>query len=439
MDTEKNIQILEKKIQALEELLEINLFINSTLDLDLLLNHILNVSQRVLNAQAVSILLLDKPSGELFFRCALGPGSKNITPYHLKPKEGIAGTVIQNRAPIMVEDVQQDSRFAGRFDRLSGFTTRSLIAVPMWAKEEIIGVLELMNKNASAPSDEKSESTTCFTSDDLEKGGILANMAAVAIDNARLYQDLSRSFELLKKAEEIKTRFISIMSHELRTPLVPIKGFAYILKKERRKLDESSQNEFLAEILRASEHLELLIQDLFWVNDLEMDRFQPRCSPAPFIHLVQEAVLIKNINQTTHPLNVEIDPALLKKGDLILFVDPEKMTHLFAHTLDNAVKFSPEGGSIRIKASLLPNHEFQISIEDHGIGIPEEYREKVFERFFQIDNSDTRKFGGTGVGLFIVKRIAESHGGSVSCERGSEKGTKIVLHLPLSAISGPVQ
>lgn len=427
----------EKRIQALEELLEINLFLNSTLDLDALLKYILEVSQRTLKVQAVSILLLDKQSGELSFRCALGGGSKAITPYHLKPGEGVAGAVVQERSPIILENAQQDSRFARRFDHLSGFTTKSLLAVPMWAKEEILGVLELMNKQAWAQDIEQNQVTAAFNQDDLEKACILANMAATAIDNARLYEDLNRSYETVKKAEEAKSQFISIMSHELRTPLVPIKGFAYILKKEKGKLDEASQDEFLNEILKASEHLEMLIQDLFWVNDLETDRFKPRCAPTPFLNLIQETVKVKKINPKTHPVRIEIEPALSENGGINLLVDSEKMTHLFSHLLDNAVKFSPEGGPITIKAALLPDREFQISIEDKGIGVPDPYREKIFERFFQIDNSNTRRFGGTGVGLFIVKKIIESHGGKITCESNLEKGTKIVIHLPFSTIVPP--
>jgi signal transduction histidine kinase len=422
-ETQISAEKLQKKIKDLEELLEVSLYLNSTLDLDTVLQHILHSSKRILNVEAVSILLLDKKTGELFFRSALGGNSEAIVPYRLKPGEGIAGFVVESRKPILVENAQTDPRFARRFDTLSGFTTQSLLAVPMFCKEEIIGVIELMNKISD---DGKIEN---FSRDDLEKSTFVANMAAAALENARLYQELQKSYAEMQKVEKSKEEFISVISHELRTPLVPINGYAHLLRTQRSKLPEEAQNEFLDEILRQAEHLNLLIEDLFLANDVDGAHFMIQASPTPFFKLIQDAISIKKINSQTHPIEISIEPNLQENGEPTLQVDAPKFVHLLVHLLDNAVKFSPGGGKILVSLSAQEN-QVLVCIQDEGIGVPEEFREKIFQRFFQVDSSTTRRFGGTGIGLFIVKKIAEAHGGDVACFPSTPKGTKIVVFLP---------
>ncbi len=417
-------QKLQEQIRTLEELLEINLFLNSTLDLDLLLTLILEVSKKTLNVQAVSILLLEKKTGELFFRSAIGGSAGEVAPYRLRKGEGIAGAVVETRRAIVVDDAQADPRFAKRFDTASGFTTRSILAVPMWAKDEIMGVLELMNKKKLGGKIDP------FGVDDQKKASVLANMAAVAIENAQLYQDLNQSYELIRKTEESKKEFISVISHELRTPLVPIQGYAFLLRKQRTKLDEKSQDEFLDDILRQSDHLKMLIEDLFLVNEFDLDPLSLQPIQIPVKKMVEEAVRIKKIDQKKHPVEVKISRGVKKDREPALVVDRDKFTHLLVHLLDNAAKFSPDGGKITVALEAENGKGVQLTVEDEGVGIPPEYREKIFSRFFQLDSSSTRRFGGTGVGLFIVRKVAEAHQGKVWCEKRDGKGTKFVVSLP---------
>ena len=167
-------QQVEDLRRALQELMQITAALNSTLDVDELLELITNSASRVIGAERSSLLLLDDETGELVFRI-----SKDAAEQRVPPGQGIAGYVVQNNEPVQVNDTATDERFYGGVDQATGSETRSILAVPLRTKERSIGVLEVMNKEGG------------FAGDDVELAQALANQAAIAIENARLYARLA--------------------------------------------------------------------------------------------------------------------------------------------------------------------------------------------------------------------------------------------------------
>lgn len=408
----------------IDELLEISLFLSGTLELKELLKRILEVSQRMLGASASSVLLLDENTKELTFEQALGEKAESLKPFKIKLGEGIAGKVAATGNPVLLSDVRKDPAFTGKVDALTGFVTRSVLCVPMKVKDKIVGVLELLNKAGANSQD-------TFTQDDLKQAMAVAALAAVAVENAKLYAEKTRNLEEIQQLEKVKMEFLSIISHELRTPLVPIKGYVALLERGEGKLDNKTRLKFLEEIMNQTDHLTRLIEDLFLAIDLEDVTYKLELEKISIKDLLTNAISQRKAPGDTHPVRISIESQLDSNPDALLIrADKSRLSHAFMHLLDNAIKFSPGGGKIVfiIKKGFSP-YRFEVLVKDNGIGIPQDAISKVFNMFYQVDSTSTRKFGGTGNGLYIAKKIIEAHNGTIWAE--SQEGEGSVFHVLL--------
>src|SRR3990172_6159643 len=182
------VQRLEERIKRLELFERISLVISSTLDLQELLETVMEITKSVMCAEACSVLLMDKATGELVFNVALGEKEEEVKEFRIKPRQGIAGWVLENREPLLLPDVKADGRFYKGIDDKTGFETRSMIAVPLFVKDKIVGVIEVINKSNGDSFDEG----------DMETLITMAGEIAIAIDNARMAEDLKRSNEQIE-------------------------------------------------------------------------------------------------------------------------------------------------------------------------------------------------------------------------------------------------
>ncbi|MBI5195764.1 MAG: HD domain-containing protein [Nitrospirae bacterium] len=173
----------DKKLKQLETFINVSSLINSTLDTREIRERTITALTTLLNAEAGSLLLIDDETGELFFEVATGEKGMKLKRFRLKTGEGIAGWVVQNGEPVIVNDAVSDPRFSQKADLHSGFITKSIICMPVKSKEKIIGVLQGINKNKGI-----------FTADDLELIKSIADQVAIAIENARLYIELRETF-----------------------------------------------------------------------------------------------------------------------------------------------------------------------------------------------------------------------------------------------------
>lgn len=223
-----------------------------------------------------------------------------------------------------------------------------------------------------------------------------------------------------EETERLKNEFISVVSHELRTPLTSIMGFVEIIKE--RNPEAEKRHKYLQTIHSQAERLTLLLNDLLDLQRMEAGRQSYMFMPTDIRRLLSQAAE----NWKEH----ETHRIMLQTGSdpLIVNADPERIMQALVQLIDNAVKYSP--GSDRIEVTLFEEDErIHVSVRDFGLGIPGEAREKLFTKFYRVDNSDRRKIGGTGLGLAVVKEIVTAHGGSVDYVSEVGQGSTFTLSM----------
>ena len=240
----------------------------------------------------------------------------------------------------------------------------------------------------------------------------------------------------LRRLEHIRKDFVANVSHELRTPLTSIKGYVEALL-DGGKDDPDTTVRFLDIILKQSDRLNLILEDLLQLSKIESGQVQFKQEPLHIGSVVDRTIaMIKPLaDKKQHQLRAEIGADLpLINGD------QERLVQVLANLLDNAIKYTSEGGTITVSARRTargtgrpadgPRDGIELVVTDTGIGIPEKDRPRVFERFYRVDKARSRELGGTGLGLAIVKHIVEGHGGQIRVEGHVPNGSRFVVRLP---------
>jgi len=228
----------------------------------------------------------------------------------------------------------------------------------------------------------------------------------------------------IKELERVKDEMISAVSHEMRTPLTAMLGFTeFLLDNE---VDLNAQREIIETIHKETERLNELIGSFLDMQRLKEDSLAIREETLSVAEILDQGAKLYTINKKMCPIVVECPLGLpAVKGNA------EKLHQVMINLLSNACKYSPAGSVVTVGAKS-GNNEVIIFVEDQGIGIPQEMREKVFERFYRIDNSNSRMVGGTGLGLALVKDIVTAHGGRVWVEANSPAGSRLLFSLPVA-------
>jgi two-component system, OmpR family, phosphate regulon sensor histidine kinase PhoR len=240
----------------------------------------------------------------------------------------------------------------------------------------------------------------------------------------------------LRRLEHIRKDFVANVSHELRTPLTSIKGYVEALL-DGGKDDPDTTVRFLDIILKQSDRLNLILEDLLQLSKIESGQVQFKQEPLHMGSVVDRTIaMIKPLaDKKQHHLRAEIGADLpLINGD------EERLVQVLANLLDNAIKYTPERGTITVSARRIsggsgrpadsPRNGVELVVTDTGIGIPEKDRPRVFERFYRVDKARSRELGGTGLGLAIVKHIVEGHGGQIRVDGHVPTGSRFVVRLP---------
>jgi len=233
----------------------------------------------------------------------------------------------------------------------------------------------------------------------------------------------------IRNVERLKTSFVSAVSHELRTPLTAIKGFvATLLQDTENYFDDTTRNEFYEIIDSECDRLKRLIDDLLSVSRIEAGRsLEMRWSKfSPLKVAIRVARAHKSFTQKNQLILDSPKDLPTMRGD------EDKFEQILNNLLSNAIKYSPQGGEIRLMLRA-ENNLLKITVRDHGIGIPPDKLERIFAKFERVDNSDTRRTGGTGIGLFLVKHLVEQHGGRVWVESKLGEGSAFHIEMPLDA------
>lgn len=300
-----------------------------------------------------------------------------------------------------------------------GFAAGSVTASLIYSKQGPSGVLILARDTLSRP----------FGEADGEFLSVLCSQAGIALENASLFQELRRAYEELKQLDYMKSEFISIAAHELRTPLAILMGYAGILEG----MVSSEQKQFASIIVRNAQRLRTLMDEMLNLESLERGASFVRMEAMNLGEIVSEVIrdLRPLADNSRHSISVS-----LPENEVRLVTDREKFVMVLANLLSNAIKFTPDGGSIEVRA-MGQGEVAEISVQDNGVGIAPADQPRVFERFYQVEASLSRKHDGLGLGLSIAKGMIELLGGRIWLESEVGKGTTFHFTVPLRPRPAP--
>ena len=263
---------------------------------------------------------------------------------------------------------------------------------------------------------------------------------------------LQEAYDRLKELDRLKSNFLATVSHELRTPLTSIIGYSEMLSEGIAGELQGEQLEFVRTIHEKGEQLLALIMSLLDLSKLESGTMTMRRKPVQIGSVLGEVMTTLSPVARKKGVNLKLETDDSKTE---LRADPERLRQVFINLVDNAVKFTPNGGTVTLRARTVDGTgdddddsgfallapaktSVEVRVVDSGIGIPARERGKVFDAFYQVDSSSTREYGGTGLGLSIVKRLVEAHGGTIGIEENSPRGAVFVVTLPSAANAPPI-
>jgi signal transduction histidine kinase len=403
-----------RQINNLARLVEVSVTLNSTLDIDLLLQHIVETACALLDVEMASILLVDELEQELRYAASTSSDPVALSKIPIALDSSLAGRIFRENKALNLDDLAGAPGHIGRVAEVTRLTPRALLGVPMRIRKKTIGVLEALNKRNGG-----------FSADDQHTLSVLGSLAAVAIHNARLVAELQVAYAELGRLDRMKSDFIALASHELRTPLGVILGYAAILREESK----GQAGEYARGVLESAVHMRNLIDDMTNMRYLEMGQ----------LHLTREHLDLRQVLKEAYadlrPLaeaKAQTLAVALGQAPVMVYVDRNKMLLVASNLLTNAIRFTPAGGRVRVRL-FVKGAEAWVQVQDTGAGIPPGQLESVFDRFRQIESHMTRRHSGLGLGLSIVRGIVELHGGRVWAEsEGAGRGATFNLALPLS-------
>lgn len=334
---------------------------------------------------------------------------------HMTLEGSVSGKVIKEGKLVYTRDAHKDPEFLF-FD----LVVRSLLAVPLVIRDEPVGTLTV-----------DSDQPNAFSESDKQLMTIAAAQVSVAIANARLFEELEKraqelavAYEELKESDRLKDELVQNVSHELRTPLTFVKGYVDLLMDGDRGLLTPEQQEYLQIVSDKTDDITRIIEDIITLQRIDSGNLQ--LEAVAMADLLQTAVAGHSMVAEKKGLTVRMAPTQVKG---IVNIDKGRVNQVIDNLIGNAIKFSPDGGVITV--NLIEQDDVVcVSVTDQGIGMATDKHQRIFERFYQIDGSSRRRFGGTGIGLAIVKRIIDAHHGKIWVESELNKGSSFLFTLP---------
>src|SRR5215216_537684 len=414
MTTTGQLRDLDGQHQQLLRLVELSVTLNSTLDLDALLQLITSTATELLDCEAASILLYDEKNPRLYFAAATGSDPAQLAEIPVPIENSLAGTIFRTNRHIILNDAEQDPRHYSMVSDHIKFKVKTLLGVPMPIRDRTVGVLEAVNKHNGV-----------FDERDATLLSVTAAHAAIAINNARLLRATQQALEKVKEAHQLKSNFLSLASHELRTPLGIIIGYSTFLKED----SQGELSDHANQVLTAARQMRSLLDEMNNLAMLKSDEMvlKPQRMPIQDV-LVYACDGIREIASTRDQKLI----FALPEESCYVNVDIDKTSLAFVNILDNAIRFSPPGSDITI-GTIKQGSQVMVWVQDHGIGIAADKLQKIFDEFYQIEPPNTRRYGGLGIGLTIAKGLIEAQGGRIWAEsEGVSTGATFKVLLPMA-------
>jgi signal transduction histidine kinase len=423
-DLRASVEQTERDLQRITALHEIDRVITSTLDLRTVLDFLLQKIDLFLpNISAATVRLLNRDTAKLE-----PVASRNLNELVWKEKRwksgrGLTNVVAETRAPLAVRNVRQDLRVQDP-EFFHRYHLVSYLGVPLIAKRELLGVL-------STYTSEEYE----FSKDEVQSLFTLASQAAIAIQNSLLYEQIKKQATELGKANveleqsnKTKDEFLSVMSHELRTPLNVVVGYTEMIKDRMLGEINQKQEDALDKITDRSKDLLGMIGGILQATSIEAGAVNVESHEVKLSDFLDELRLFNDI-----PSNKEITLNWDYPSELpAVHTDSDKLKHALQNLVNNAIKFTEKGG-VTVSVRHAPEENaVKFKVSDSGIGIPKEKIPMIFEMFRQVDSSETRPYGGVGMGLYIAKKVTELLGGKIEVESEPGSGSTFTVIIPVS-------
>ena len=388
---------IESRFMKLPKLIEASKIINSTLDLEKLLGLILDSAAQSIDADRGTLYLVDDIKKELWSKVLQGT---NMVEIRLPIGKGLAGYVAEKGETIIIPDAYSDSRFNPDIDKRTGYHTNNMLCMPMKNKDgKIIGVFQLLNKKHG-----------CFDNEDVSFIDALSAHASVAIENARMAQEMVQNERLSAVG-----RMASVIIHDIKNPMGTLRVYAQVMKK---KSGNEEANKLADEMIRQVDRFVNMTQEILdFTRGVSASNFKD----LEFSEVMND--VLSFIEKDLEKNNVKLVKNVQFKG--VVKIDQDKMMRVFYNIAGNARDAMPQGGSLTVTTTD-QNGSVRIDFTDTGTGMPEEVKNRIFEPFMSYG-----KKHGTGLGMSIVKKVIDDHGGKIEIDSVMGKGTTISIYLPV--------
>ena len=374
-------EIKTERLDGYRRLIDIARDLASTLDLDILLSRIVHAAAEISGAEAASILLYDSTSRQLYFQVSTNMDDATRRGIMVPLEGSIAGWIVNNRQTVRVTNAHDDPRFFANVEETTGFSTDSILGIPLVTKNKIVGVLEALNKPKGK-----------FTDTDESMLLVLGAQAAVAIENARLFQ---------------QSDLISEFVHELRTPLSSLSTATYLLLRPEMSQEQRDQI----------------------INNIRVQFRKTTFSAADLIYECKDVMASKAMEDN---IQIRVESP---EGLPLLEADRDKIKQVLLNLLSNAIKYNRPNGTVMLRVES-SEKEIALFVQDTGLGIPDESLPHLFQKFYRVREHESR-VAGTGLGLSICKQIIYGHGGRIEVKSKIGVGTVFSVFLPRSGKTLP--
>ena len=425
-ELEARTRDLTRSVGELRALGEVSQTLSSTLDLETVLSTIVSRANQLAGTDGGSIYEYDEPSQAFHLRATDNLDEDVVAVARRTPiprDEGVLGRMARTKEPVQIPDIAQERAYQSPLRHVLLRTgTRALLAIPLLREDHLIGGLTMNKKAAGA-----------FAPGVVDVLRTFASQSAVAIQNARLFREIEDKSRQLEVADRHKSEFLANMSHELRTPLNAIIGYSEMLQEDAADLGAEQLTGDLQKINAAGKHLLELINAVLDLSKIEAGKMEL------YLETFDVATLVRDIAAVIQPLAAKNSNRLdVRCPDAIgsMHADLTKVRQGLFNLLSNACKFTERGTvSLAVAREVADGQDWvAFGVSDTGIGMSPEQLAKLFEAFTQADAATTRRYGGTGLGLALSRRLCRMMGGDVTAESEAGGGSTFTIRLPAQVI-----
>lgn len=407
-------RVLQKKTSELLGLYKMTWSFSLAGGAEALFAHLAKHSAEMLRAERGLLLLYDAERRQLIGQ----PPGFGLTPEQVqRARWGVDGEAesrwnFRKNGPLLSNKARADTRLLP--DLVAELQLLSLMVAPITRGPKILGLLAVADRGARTP----------FTDDDLNLLIALAGQATIAVENLRLHEEIKKANALLQEYDRLKSEFVGIVAHDFRRPLMAIRGFAELVLDEP-DLPFETRREFMTTVITETDHLALLANDTLLITQIETGQLSFNFREVDLGPFILEAV---PLGLGDNSVLMDVPPGFPK-----IWADPDRLRQVLTNLVSNAIKYSPVGGSVVVRARERGPQHVVVEVVDHGLGIPHEQIGKLFQKFARVRTEDHLKVSGTGLGLYICRLIVEGHGGQMWVESELGKGSTFGMVLPLDA------